>query len=196
MEKVTDFDTFIANYIPQKPEYEAIYNEQGMVISISPKGMSNNISNKIPIDDEIVEQIHAGNLHLHNCFVDMESGDLEITRQEYLKKIDDIFHRIPEKKFVGKSISQDIMVVFRKKTSKIKFSMSKTLKSKKIRWAGDTMLSFYITDYNDPHRIIEKIEMTIDDLYKSDVSFELAIENRFSVFTRRILKNYVIEYKQ
>ena len=196
MEKVTDFDTFIANYIPQKPEYEAIYNEQGMVISISPKGMSNNISNKIPIDDEIVEQIHAGNLHLHNCFVDMESGDLEITRQEYLKKIDDIFHRIPEKKFVGKSISQDIMVVFRKKTSKIKFSMSKTLKSKKIRWAGDTMLSFYITDYNDPHRIIEKIEMTIDDLYKSDVSFDLAIENRFSVFTRRILKNYVIEYKQ
>ena len=196
MEKVTDFDTFIANYIPQKPEYEAIYNEQGMVISISPKGMSNNISNKIPIDDEIVEQIHAGNLHLHNCFVDMESGDLEITRQEYLKKIDDIFHRIPEKKFVGKSISQDIMVVFRKKTSKIKFSMSKTLKSKRIRWAGDTMLSFYITDYNDPHRIIEKIEMTIDDLYKSDVSFDLAIENRFSVFTRRILKNYVIEYKQ
>ena len=196
MEKVTDLDTFIDNYIPQKPEYDAIYNEQGMVISISPKGMSNNISNKIPIDDEIVEQIHAGNLHLHNCFVDMESGDLEITRQEYLKKIDDIFHRIPEKKFVGKSISQDIMVVFRKKTSKIKFSMSKTLKSKKIRWAGDTMLSFYITDYNDPHRIIEKIEMTIDDLYKSDVSFDLAIENRFSVFTRRILKNYVIEYKQ
>jgi hypothetical protein len=196
MEKVTDFDSFIANYIPQKPEYEAIYNEQGLVISISPKGMSDNISNKISIDDEIVEQIHAGNLHLHNCFVDMESGDLEIIRQEYLKKIDDIFHRIPEKKFVEKSISHDILVVFRKKSSKIKFSMSKTLKSKKIRWAGDTVLSFYVTDYNDPHRIIEKIEMTIDDLYKSDVSFDLAIGNRFSVFTRRILKNYVIEYKQ
>ena len=97
MEKVTDFDTFIANYIPLKPEYEAIYNEQGLVTSILPKGMADHTLNKIPIDDEIVEQIHAGNLHLHNCFVDMESGDLEIIRQEYLKKIDDIFHRIPRK---------------------------------------------------------------------------------------------------
>ena len=196
MEKVTDFDTFIANYIPLKPEYEAIYNEQGLVTSISPKGMSDHTLNKIPIDDEIVEQIHAGNLHLHNCFVDMESGDLEIIRQEYLKKIDDIFHRIPEKKFVEKSMAHDILVVFRKKSSKIKFSMSKTLKSKKIRWAGDTVLRFYITGYNDPHRIIEKIETTIDDLYKADISFDLNVENRFSVFTRRILKNYIIEYKQ
>lgn len=196
MEEVTDFDTFIANYVPQKPEYEAIYNDQGLVISISPKGVSDEIPNRIPIDAEIVEQIHSGSLHLHNCFVDMESGDLEITRQEYLKKIDDIFHRIPEKKFVGKSISHDILLEYRKKTSKIKFSMSKALKKKKIRWSGDTILNFYITKYNDPHRIIKKFEMTIDDLYKSDISFHLDIEDRFSVFTRRILKNYVIEYKQ
>lgn len=196
MEEVTDFDTFIANYVPQKPEYEAIYNDQGLVISISPKGVSDGISNRIAIDAEIVEQIHSGKLHLHNCFVDMESGDLEITRQEYLKKIDDIFHRIPEKKFVEKSISHDILLEYRKKTSKIKFSMSKALKKKKIRWSGDTILNFYITKYNDPHRIIKKFEMTIDDLYKSDISFHLDIEDRFSVFTRRILKNYVIEYKQ
>lgn len=196
MEEIVDFDTFIAKYVPRRPEYEAIYNEQGVVISISPKGVSEHITNKVSIDNEIVEQINSGQLQLHHCFIDMESGDLEITRQEYLKKIDDIFHRIPEKQFVEEFIPQDIEIIYNKKNKKINFSMAERLKSKKIRWAGDTILCFYVTMYNDPHLILEKFEMTIDELYKKDISFDLSIDHRFSVFTRRILKNYVIDLQQ
>lgn len=195
MEEIIDFDTFIANYIPKSPEYEAIYNEEGIIISICPKGVSDQIVNKVPIDLEIVEQIHAGQLQLHNCFIDLDSGSIEITRQEYLKKIDDIFHRIPEKKFVDGSISNDIEIFYLKKTKQINFMMSKKLKEKKIRWSGDTVLCFYCTAYNDPHLMLEKIEITIDELYKSDKILQVELPEKFSIFTRRLLKNYVMEIR-
>jgi len=195
MEKIIDFDQFIANYVPEKPEFEAIYNNEGVVISICPKGVSNHIENRVSIDIDVVEQVHAGTLQLHNCFVDLNSGELEITREEYLKKIDDIFHRIPEKKFVDSSIMADIEILYIEKLKEIKFSMSERFKSKKIHWSGDTVLRFYFTEYNDPHIIFKKIEITIDELYKNDLKFDLDLDKRFSVFTRRLLKNYILDIK-
>jgi hypothetical protein len=195
MEEVIDFDKFISNYVPKKPEYEAIYNNEGVVISICPKGVSNHIENRVSIDIDIVEQIHSGTLQLHNCFIDIGSGELEITREEYLKKIDDIFHRVPEKKFVDKSVMADIEILYIKKTKEINFSMSGKFKKKKIRWAGDTILRFYFTEYNDPHIIFKKIEITIDELYKNDLKFKADLDRKFSVFTRRLLKNYILDIK-
>jgi hypothetical protein len=195
MEEVIDFDKFISNYVPPKPEYEAIYNDEGIVISICPKGVSDHLSNRVSIDIDIVEQIHAGTLHLHNCFIDLDSGEIEITRQEYLKKIDDIFHRIPEKKFIDTESVADVKILYSKKTKKVKFFMTEKLKGKKIRWAGDTVLTFYFTEYNDPHKIIEKIEFTIDQLHKKNLTFNFDLDRRFSVFTRRLLKNYVLDIK-
>lgn len=196
MEEIVDFDTFIKNYVPPSPQYEAIYDDDGIVISICPKGISEHIKNKVDIDLEIVEQVHNGNLNLHNCFVDLNSGIIEITRQEYLKKIDDIFHRIPEKKFFDKSVSADIEITYSTKLNNLKFSMSKNIKTKKIRWTGDTILNFYITAYNDPHIIFQKINLTIDDLYQSEVIIPIYIEERFSIFTRRLLKNYVLDIRK
>jgi hypothetical protein len=195
MEEVMDFDQFIANYVPEKPEYEAIYNGEGIVVSICPKGISNHIENRVSIDIDIVDQIHAGTLQLHNCFIDLDSKEIEITRQEYLKKIDDIFHRIPEKKFIDPNLIPDIKILYSKKTKKVKFSMTEKLKGKKIRWSGDTVLRFYFTDYNDPHKIVKKIEFTIDQLHKKNLTFDFDLDKRFSVFTRRLLKNYVLDIK-
>jgi len=196
MEEIIEFDTFIKNYVPPTPRYEAIYNDDGIVISICPKGISDHVKNKIDIDLEIVEQIHSGNLQLNNCFVDLNSGSIEITRQEYLKKIDDLFHRIPEKKFVGKQILPDVEITYSKKAGTLTFSMSENIKSKKIRWAGDTILNFYVTNYNDPHVILQKINLTIDELYKSDAVIQIDVEERFSIFTIRLLKNYVLNIKK
>jgi hypothetical protein len=196
MEEVIDFDKFISSYIPKAPEYEAIYNSDGVVISICPKGVSDHLPNKVPIDIEIVEQIHSGTLHLHNCFIDLESHEIEIIRQEYLKKIDDIFHRIPEKKYLEDTSTYDIEIIYKKQDKIITFCMSEKLKNKKIRWSGDTKLNFYITSYNDPHILIEKIDITIDELYQSNINVSLDIDQRFSIFTKRLLKNYVVDFQQ
>lgn len=195
MEKIIDFDTFIANFVPREPEYEAIFDDSGVVISVCPKGISEHIKNKVHIDLDIVEQIHSGTLHLHNCFVDLDSGEIEIIRKEYLKKIDDILHRIPNLEFFDKSKSIDVKVTHDRKKSKIKFSMTEKLKTKKMRWSGDTILCFYFTDYNDPHILFDKFEITIDELYKKDRTFEFEIDRKFSIYTKRLLKNYVLEIK-
>lgn len=196
MEKIIDFDTFIANFVPREPEYEAIFDDSGVVISVRPKGISEQVKNKVDIDLDIVEQIHAGTLHLHNCFVDLDSGEIEITRKEYLKKIDDILHRIPHLDFFDKSQSIDVKIIYDRKKSKVTFSMTEKLKTKKMRWSGDTILSFYFTDYNDPHLLFDKIDITIDELYKKDRMLKLEIDQRFSIYTRRLLKNYVLEEKK
>lgn len=192
MEEVMDFDQFIANYIPQKVEYEAIYNEDGIVIKVCPKGTSDAAEKKVPIDIEIVEQINEGKLQLHNCFVDIESGEIEIIKKQYLKKIDDLFHRIPDIEYSPKMIP-DIELVYDSAKNLILFSMMENLRTKKIRWSGDTVLVFYFTGYNDPHTVFKKVEFTIDELYKDDLSFQLNTEKKFSVFTRRIFKNYRIK---
>lgn len=187
-----DFDQFIANYVPQKVEYEAIYNEDGVVIKVCPKGTAEATENKVPVDLEIVEQINEGKLQLQNCFVDLESGEIEIIKLQYLKKIDDLFHRIPDIEYSPEGIF-DIELTYNSNKNEVLFSMMENLRTKKIRWSGDTVLTFYFTRYNDPHAVFKKIEFTIDELYEDDLTFDLNTAENFSVFTRRIFKNYRIK---
>ena len=56
-------------------------------------------------------------------------------------------------------------------------------------------MNFLITDYNDPNLLFEMISVKINDLIgKSKIFKELEYEN-FSIYTRRIFKNCVIEHK-
>ena len=55
-------------------------------------------------------------------------------------------------------------------------------------------MQFFITAYNDPHNLYQTIAFQLKDLEQSSKEFiYTGSHNRFSIFTRRILKNYVFE---
>ena len=69
------------------------------------------------------------------------------------------------------------------------------IKKRNIVWDGDTEMQFFITEYNDPNLLFETVSVTINDLtgnHKLITGFNYP---KFSVYTRRLFKNYMIEYK-
>ena len=70
------------------------------------------------------------------------------------------------------------------------------MKKKNITWSGDTEMRFLLTDYNDPNCIYDTISLKISDLLEKSKKFtNLSLPPKFSVYTRRIFKNYLIDIK-
>ena len=68
-------------------------------------------------------------------------------------------------------------------------------RQRNIIWDGDTVMDFYITEYNDPNLTLETVSVKINELVgKSKIIENISYEN-FSVYTRRLFKNYVIAYR-
>ena len=54
-------------------------------------------------------------------------------------------------------------------------------------------MSFLITDYNDPNILYKMVSLTVSDLVEKKKIFkDIELPDRFSVYTRRIFKNYVL----
>ena len=70
-----------------------------------------------------------------------------------------------------------------------------SIKPRKILWDGDTSLNFFITDYNDPNLLFQIVYVKINDLIGKSYIVKNIDYNAFSVYTRRLFKNYVIKYK-
>ena len=70
-------------------------------------------------------------------------------------------------------------------------------KKRKLVWAGDTLMNFYITDYNDPNILYQTIQIPILELEGKNVTVDqlTTVPKEFSVYTRRLFKNYVLEYE-
>jgi hypothetical protein len=61
-------------------------------------------------------------------------------------------------------------------------------------WSADTPMAYYLTDYNDPNIVHKIINTTISDiLSNSAVVEDIDLPKRFSVYTKRLFKNYVLE---
>jgi hypothetical protein len=57
-------------------------------------------------------------------------------------------------------------------------------------------MNFLITDYNDPNVLYKPFTIKISDLVgKKFVLKNLELPTKFSVYTRRLFKNYVLEIK-
>ena len=192
MEKMIDFDEWLKNFKPQPIEYYAIYNkETGAVIGVYPEHSCSDITNKIKIDDELATSIFDGIVLISNCFVDLNSEAIEVIQKESLRKIDDILHRIPDVEYSNIE-NPDVKIFFTGKS--LKFSLSDSIKNKKIKWDGDTVLKFIVSDYNDPHKFHDIISITLDKLYQGNQEFDYnGPDEKFSIFTNRILKTYAIE---
>ena len=66
---------------------------------------------------------------------------------------------------------------------------------KKIIWDGQTEMDFLITDYNDPNVMYDMISVKINSLVGKSIIVKNVDYDNFSVYTRRLFKNCIIEYK-
>lgn len=193
MEEVTDFDTWLQNYTPPEVLYWAIYNpESGEIVGIYPDSAAQEKQHKIKIDRDMAEDIMNGVIRMNTCFVDPQSETIEIIEKYGLRKIDDIVHRIPSNKYVTIE-NPDITVVYNQSKRSLTFHMSDNLKNKKILWTDETNAQFLITAYNDPYYVMQHVTIRLDDLkdFPQTVIYT-GVENRFSIFTRRLFKKYIL----
>lgn len=208
-EQLMDFDEWLANYKPPEVKFFAVFDsETGAVISVGPEHAFVDEKYKIEIDQEIAEQILEGKIPLHKCFVDINAQTLEISEVRQVFKIDDVLHRIISKEYTEIE-KPDLFITHDKLENSIKFQMTEEfngtylqdekfqpIKKRKILWDGDTDLNFLITDYNDPNVLYKMITIKLNELVgKEKIITDVNLPVKFSVYTRRVFKNYVIEYK-
>lgn len=207
METVIDYDEYIANAIVTTPEYVAVFNPTtGEIISIGPRHAFKSEIHQIPIDREIAELIIEGKIRITSYIVNMQSGILELIETTTAVMIDNLLHRIINKEWSEIS-NPDIYIIYNSNNHSLQFEMSEELEGtwklgkefkpviRKILWDSETVMNFLITDYNDPNVLYKLISMTIRDLLSRPTIVEIAdLPPKFSIYTRRIFKNYVVEY--
>lgn len=205
MEEIISLELFDDIVFPEI-EYMAVFDPYtGQVNSVGPSFAFENDTHKIIIDKETAELIISGTIKISSCFIDLNSQTLEITEIKSIYKIDDVLHRIVDTQWTDVEIPE-VYITYNSKKKTMKFELSENLNGtkklnkssahRKIMWDGDTVLNFLITDYNDPNVLYEMISMKISDLVKkSKIVKNLNLPKHISVYTRRVFKNYVMEYK-
>lgn len=205
METIEDFDKWLREYKPPITQYVAVFDPNtGHVISVGPDYTFADQKHVVQISKEIAESIITAEIQIHNCQINVESGQLEIAEKKTLIKLDDVLHRIPDTKY-SEELKSDIYLTYNSKGKYLKIQLSaeyggtkKHKGSKRTRqfiWDGSTDMNFLITDYNDPNLIFQMFSVTINELVGHSVTIKNIEYDRFSVYTRRLFKNYVIEYK-
>jgi hypothetical protein len=205
MENQIDFDEWLSNYKPVDPEYVAVFDSQtGSVISVGPAHAFETEKNKISIDRELAESIINAEIKISSCVVDINLNKLEIAEIKNVYKIDDVLHRIISTEYFDIK-DPDVYLTHNLENKTLKIELSKEFggtkkpkipyKSRNILWDGDTEMNFFITDYNDPNVLFEIFSVKINELIGNPKIVKYFNYTNFSVYTRRLFKNYVIEYK-
>jgi hypothetical protein len=209
MEEIVDFDEYITKLSQTLLEltYSATFDPKtGAVISVGPSHIFINEENKIPLDKETAEQIIEGNIKVNSCFVDITGGKLEIAEIQSVYKIDDVLHRIIEKKW-SDIIKPEVFLSYNKTKKTLTVELTEEfygtkkvpkkyhpISKRKVIWSGETAMSFLITDYNDPNILYKMVSLTVSDLVEKKKIFkDIELPDRFSVYTRRIFKNYILD---
>jgi hypothetical protein len=192
---------------PEIPEtkFAAVFDpETGRVLSVGPDFAFEDKEHKIEIDSILAESIITGETIIHDCFVDFYDYKIEIKQAVSLYKIDDVLHRITNKEFVD-FVDADVYVTYNKRSKNLSIELTErfcgtrqvtdktNFRKQKMIWNGDTELTFYVTAYNDPHIIYETLTLTVSDLIEKKYKTKIVLPKKFSVFTRRLFKRYVME---
>jgi hypothetical protein len=178
--------------------------ETGKVVSIGPRLIDINNDDEIEIDREMFDDIFSGKINLHHCFIDLYDNKIQVKYNQTLRKIDDVLHRVIEKQFI-KIEDPEIFVTYNTSSKKLTVELTerffgskkieniKNLRKQRVLWSGDTDMDFYITEYNDPHFVFEKISVKLSELEGKQFEIDVNIDKKFSIFTRRLFKNYILE---
>ena len=192
-QELMDFDKWLEIQHTNVIEYYAVYDADGNVTSVGPSHSFNNIENKIKIDDDVALGILDGRENLFSYKVDVRTKTiikLNNFATHTLTKIDDVLHRVIDRKW-SKIIDPDILIEYNSKKSELQFSMNK--KYKKNIWEGETEMNFLITDYNDPNILLKLITFKVGDIAENNKTFSVDITEKFSIYTRRLFDQYVMD---
>lgn len=206
MEEVQDFDKWLIEQSSSIVEYYAVYDEKtGEIKGIYPDHAATNEIYKIKIESNIAEDIFLGNINTFFCWVDIEEQVFQIGESKNLIKIDQLLHRIVEEKY-SKEKNFDVYITYQRNEERLVFELAEKhygtkknqyhpdLKKKKSNWNGDLDMNFYITKYNDPNILNYIVSLKIDDLFEKQKIIEnIQLPEKFSIYTRRILKEYRYE---
>lgn len=206
MEEIQDFDKWINEQTIPVIEYYAVYDENsGEIKGIYPDHAASNEIYKVKIENSLAEDIFSGKVNTFFCWVDIEEQTFHVCLSKKLIKIDDVLHRIIEEKYSSQK-DFDVYLTYERKQKKLIFELAEKhygtkqnihfpeLKKKKSNWNGDLEMNFYITRYNDPNILNCIISIKIDDLFKNQkIIEEIELPEKFSVYTRRLLKEYRFE---
>jgi hypothetical protein len=205
MEKILDFDQWYLNWTPPVVEYVAVFDSQtGAVLSVGPSHAFVDEKYKVPIDKETAESIISAEIKIDSCVIDINSNKLEVAEIRSVFKLDNVLHRIISIEYTNQKNS-DIYLTYNSKNKSLKIELSTEfggtkvpvvpVKQRRIVWDGDTEMNFFITDYNDPNVLFEIVSVRIKDLVGKSKIFKNIEYKKFSVYTRRLFKNYVIVYR-
>lgn len=174
--------------IPEE-KYYVLFDEQGKILELS----SNYSPEKIEIDKDIALSIYDGSATLKSYRVNVETFEIEKNTElicNDLTKIDDVLHRVIEKKWSNVS-NPDITIRYDSKNESLIFSANK--KHRNFVWSGDTILLFLITGYNDPNVLKEMVQVTVGDLLENQKKVKIKTSGKFSIYTRRVFRDYIFE---
>lgn len=183
-----EFQDWLKTLEVSDERYYVSFDDQGNLLDISAvPGHS-----KIEIDKESAENIYQGKKTLNSFKIDistMQLVDNEILATS-LTKLDDVLHRVVEKQWSGIE-NPDVTIQYDKSNNSLIFSANTKLRNS--LWSGDTVLTFLVTGYNDPNVLKEMIYVTVGDITETQKMIEIETSGKFSIYTRRVFKNYVFE---
>jgi hypothetical protein len=178
-------------------EFFAFYNEQdGSVSEIFPGFPLDTDKKFVKVDLDIVESLELGKSNIFSYYVNTQEYPPQFQKKEnnnfLLTKIDNVLHRVIEKKWANVKNS-DVVITYNKKSEELEFKISPLIKD--IKWPGEQEMIFLITGYNDPNRVKKMIRFTVDELSSYPQIHKIKLRSKFSIFTRRLFKNYTLEIK-
>ncbi len=203
MEEVIDLTI---DWIPPEIKYLASFDPvTGIVTAVGPSHAFEGVTNVVSIDQDTAELIIEGRISIASCSVDVTGEELTVSETRSAFKIDDVLHRIIDIKH-AETENFNIYLTYDNKKLTIELSEEyggtkelpeslQPVKKKKVNWSGDTDMNFLVSAYNDPNELYKTFTIKISDLIENNVTVEVDVPEEFSVYTRRIFKNYVIEHK-
>ena len=187
------FDEWIKTLEVPEETYFFEFDLDGNVVALHPGSSVNHIKNKIQVDLDVALGIYDRGETLRHYKVDVISGRIikvNLAGITGLTKIDDVLHRVIDKKW-SKISKPDVSIEYARADALLTFKINPLLKT--IEWQGDQDMVFLITEYNDPNVLQEMINFNVNELVKYPQRFTLALPEKFSIYTRRIFDKYTYE---
>lgn len=187
------FDEWIKTLEIPEETFFFEFDDNGNVIALHPGQTVTAIKNKIQIDSATALAIYDGGETLRHYKVDVQSGNVikvNLDSITGLNKIDDILHRVIDKRWSNIS-KPDISIEYNRAESLLTFKINPLLKT--VEWQGDQDMVFLITEYNDPNVLQEMISFNVNELVKYPQRITLDLPKKFSIYTRRIFEKYTYE---
>jgi hypothetical protein len=187
------FDEWIKTLEVPEETYFFEFDLDGNVIALHPGPAVDHIKNKIQVDLDVALGIYDRGETLRHYKVDVISGrviKVNLASITGLTKIDDVLHRVIDKKW-SKISKPDVSIEYDRADALLTFKINPLLKT--IEWQGDQDMVFLITEYNDPNVLQEMISFNVNELVKYPQRFTLTLPAKFSIYTRRIFDKYTYE---